>query len=159
MASTPAATMDGRIPPMPPHWILDGDPESPKYNGSLMQKVVLIIHSGFCAVTIGAGNLRPLWERCNTNEPGAWEEGRNSLRERIQHTNIVVRSLFFQHGRPFSIFFRAVCSSQRSRLSVVPTHRRTLNSFLTQRRAPRVSCSSPSDSPSRVSSSDPQSCW
>ena len=76
---------------MPPHWVFDGDKDSPNYTGSIIQKVVLVIHHAFCAVTIGASDLRPLWERCQTNEPGVWAESRDSLRERIQHTNIVVR--------------------------------------------------------------------
>ena len=96
-----SAKMGDEIPPMPPHWIFDGERESPNYAGSTMQKVVLVTHRAFCAVTIGSSNLRPLWERCND---GGWEEGRNSLRERIQHTNIVVRFFGFKMGVPFLIF-------------------------------------------------------
>ena len=150
-----SAKMGDEIPPMPPHWIFDGERESPNYTGSTMQKVVLVTHRAFCAVTIGSSNLRPLWERCND---GGWEEGRSSLRERIQHTNIVVRSFGFNTGRSFLDFYRLVCFLPRSRPSAAPTHRRILDGFRTRRRALRLSSSCPLDFPSQVSSSDPQLC-
>jgi len=89
MASTLAATNDDEIPPLPPHWIFDGEPDSPNYTGSLVQKVVLISHRILCLITFGGSSLRQLWERSHTTEEETWAEGRDSLRERIQHTNIV----------------------------------------------------------------------
>jgi len=89
MASTLTAMKDDEIPQIPPHWIFDGERDSPKYTGSLAQKVVLLFHRALCFVTFGGASIRPMWNRIHTTEPGAWEEGRDSLRERISHHNIV----------------------------------------------------------------------
>lgn len=104
MASSRAVAMDDDVPPLPPHWIFDGERDSPNYTGSLTQKVELVIHRILCIVTFGHPRLRPVWERSFTMDAGGWEEGRNSLRERIQHTNIVVRSSSFNVGGPFLSF-------------------------------------------------------
>ena len=74
-------------------------------------------------------------------DSGAWEYGRDMMRERIQHTNIVVRTPRFQHGRIFLEFRRVVCFLQRSRPSVAPIHRGTLDSFRTRKRDLLVSYS------------------
>ncbi|KAF9642150.1 hypothetical protein BDM02DRAFT_3273571 [Thelephora ganbajun] len=89
MESTPVATMNDEIPPLPPHWIFDGEPDSPNYTGSLTQRVVLTLHRVLCIMTFGGASIRPVWKRIHTTGAGVWEEGRDSLRERIQHTNIV----------------------------------------------------------------------
>jgi len=88
MESTLAATKDDRIPPLPPHWVFDGEEDSPNYTGSLMQRVVLATHHLLCVVTFGEKSLRPIWERHHT-DIAAWEYGRDTLKDRIQHTNIV----------------------------------------------------------------------
>jgi hypothetical protein len=98
-------TTDDEIPPVPSHWIFDGERDSPNYTGSLMQKVVLAINRTLCIVTFADGNLRPIWERAHKPDAGHWEEGRNALRERIEHTNIVVRSSGFGVAGHFSIPF------------------------------------------------------
>jgi len=83
--------MKDGVPPLPPHWIFDGEPDSPNYTGSLVQKAVLAFHRTLALVTFGVGSLRPTWERCHLayHDEGIWAEGRDSLRERIQHTNVV----------------------------------------------------------------------
>ena len=89
---------DNEIPPPPPHWIFDGEPDSPNYTGSLTQRVVLATHRTLCIVTFAEKSLRPIWVRNHMEDSEAWEYGRDMLRERIQHTNIVVRFLRFQRG-------------------------------------------------------------
>jgi len=93
------------MPPLPPHWIFDGEPDSPNYTGSLMQKVVSALYRILCVVTFGEKSLRPIWERRFMADSGAWERGREMLRERIEHTNIVVRSLGFIAGECFVFRF------------------------------------------------------
>ena len=95
VASAIAVTMNDEIPPLPPHWIFDGERESPNYTGSLTQKTVLDIHHILCLVIFGRGSLRPIWERVHTVDTKGWEEGRNLIKERIQHSNIVVRTFDF----------------------------------------------------------------
>ena len=100
MASTLSAKEDERIPPMPPHWIFDGEEDSPNYTGSLMQRIVLATYHVLCVATFGEKSLHPIWVR-NHTDTKAWEYGRDTLKDRIQHTNIVVRSLSFRLGEPF----------------------------------------------------------
>jgi len=89
MAAVLDTKHDDNLPPLPPHWIFDGEPDSPRYTGSFKQRVVLALHRTLCIVTFGEKSLRPIWERMHAPESGAWEYGRDTLRERIQHTNIV----------------------------------------------------------------------
>jgi len=159
MASTLAATNGDEIPPLPPHWIFDGEQDSPNYTGSLAQKVVLNFHRTLCLVSFGGTGLRQIWERSHTMDSGTWEEGRNSLRERIQHTNIVVRFSCFGVGEHFLDFCRQVYFLPQSQPSAAPTHPRILDSFRTRKRVLLLSCSSPSDYPSPASLSGPQSYW
>lgn len=95
---------DDTLPPPPPHWIFDGEPDSPRYTGSFKQRAVVALHRTLCIVTFGEKSLRPIWERKHAPESGAWEYGRDTLRERIQHTNIVVRAFGFCVGVCFPIF-------------------------------------------------------
>lgn len=152
-------TMKNEIPPLPPHWIFDGEPDSPNYTGSLKQRAVLAFHRILSIVTLGGGSLRPLWERCHIENDGVWEEGRDSLRERIQHTNVVVRSFGFNAVEPLSIFRRPVYFSPPSRPSVPPTRQKIPYSFHSRKRDPRAFSSQPLDYPLQVSSSGPRPCW
>ena len=104
MASTLATVKDDGIPPLPPHWIFDGEQDSPYYTGSFRQRVVLAMYRLLCLVTFGEKSLRPLWKRNHMVDARAWEYGRDMLKDRIQHTNIVVRSLGFSSGEAFQIF-------------------------------------------------------
>ena len=144
MAAAPTLAVtadDSGVPPLPRHWILNGERDSPNYTGSLAQKLVLVTHRILCLITFGGTSLRPIWERSHCEDTRVWEEGRNSLRERIQHTNIVVSSFDLQRGGTFLDFRRAACSSQQSRPSAAPTHQRTPNSFHTRKKVRRVSYS------------------
>ena len=142
---------NGEIPPLQPHWIFDGEPDSPNYTGSLMQRLVLATYRTLCMVTFAENSLRPIWVRNHMEDPEAREHARDVLRERIQHTNIVVRFFGFNVGRSFSISRRAVCCLRRSRPSAARIRRRILNSSRTRRRDLRASCSLLSRFPWRVS--------
>ena len=142
MASTPAVTMhDSEVHSPPLHWIPNGEQNSPNYHGTLLQKVVLVIHRTLCLITFGEPSLRPIWERSHCGDAKVWEQGRNSLRERIQHTNIVVSFIDFQRGGTLLDFRRAVYFSPRSRLSAAPIHLQIPSSFHTLKKVPRVSYS------------------
>ena len=69
-------------------------------------KVVLMINRILCLVTFGRTSLRPIWGRSHSMESGLWEEGRDSLSERIQHTNIIVSPFDFVVAGHSSIFVR-----------------------------------------------------
>ena len=112
---TTAVTMDDGTPPLPPHWIFNGERDSPNYNGSLIHQVVLVAHRILCLVTFGGMSLRPIWVRSHSMEVEVWEEGRNMLRERIQHTNIVVRSFGSGVAGHSSIFFVGRFASHHDR--------------------------------------------
>ena len=66
---------------------------------------------------------------------GVWQEGRDSLRERIQHTNVVV-SCFYSSwwGVPID-FCREAYSLPRSQRSALAIHPRIPSSFHIRRRA------------------------
>ena len=81
---------DSALPPSPPHWIFGGERDSPGYTGSFKQRVVPALYRTLCIVT-----LHLIWGRMHAPESGAWEYGRDTFRERVQHTNIVVRALSF----------------------------------------------------------------
>ena len=129
------------VPPPPRHWILNGERDSPNYTVSLAQNVVLFTHRILCLVAFGEPSIRPIWERSHCGDITDWEETRSSLRERIQHMNIIVSSFGFQRGGTLLYSRRAVYFSPRSRPSAAPIHLQIPSSFHTRKKVPRVSYS------------------
>jgi len=87
--TNPATEKNDEIPSMDKHWIFYGEPTSLNDTRSLAQRVVLAISRILCLVAFGWPNLSPAWERSHSKDKD-WEEGKDSLRKRIEHTNVVV---------------------------------------------------------------------
>jgi len=100
------------VPPMPPHWVLKQEDNWFTY----------MIFWTFCGISFGHQGLESFWEACHRNcPPEIWEAERDSLRGRLEHTNIVVR---FRRiidecviGFDCAGWLRPVCSSVRWRRS------------------------------------------
>lgn len=77
---------------MPSHWVFKRDNPTPKDAYSFWQYLWHIPHQFFCVISLGHGSLRDVWSGSYPGCPiEVWKEGRNELRERLEHINLVVR--------------------------------------------------------------------
>ena len=103
MVAAPNLKHDNAIPLFPPQCI-SMENQTPQYTRSSKQRGVLALHCTLCIVTFGEKSLCPIWEQKHAPESGAWEYGRDMLREHIQHMNIVIHTLDFCAGEYFPTF-------------------------------------------------------
>lgn len=147
--SSSIVIVDSEIHPLPSHWNFELRADPANKIMFLVQSLVLVAHRVLGLVAFGQVNLQSTWDRCHGTD-GDWGEGRDMVRERIQHTNIVVCFICFCRGRTTLDFCRQVYFSPPLRPSLPPIRPRIPLSFRTRNRALCVSSLQPSDYPSRV---------
>lgn len=82
-----------QVPPVPLHWIFERDGHS-KYHGHFCWRPFThSLYHLFCVIGLGHASLHAVWEECYEGcSDRDWEHFRDELRERLEHTNLVVRS-------------------------------------------------------------------
>jgi len=98
------------IPEMPSHWIFERDGHLPAHSYFCWSPFFHLLHHLLCVIGFGHGSLYHVWEVSHPDCPvEVWESGRDSLRERLQHINVMV---CFQRrlDKRFIDFFCAVWS-------------------------------------------------
>jgi hypothetical protein len=119
-------TEDPHIPEIPSHWIFKRDKHPVGHAYFCWSPFLHFLHHLFCVIGLGHASLHEVWKTCH---PGCsdevWEHGRDRLRERLEHINIVVR-LSKSDGRPLFLIentsLRRVCSYLPLRRFVLQTH-------------------------------------
>ena len=80
------------LPNMPPHWVFERG-RHPDHWFLCWRPLAHFIYRVFCVIGLGHSDLGIVWKASHPKCPvETWEAGRDSLRERIQHINVVVRS-------------------------------------------------------------------
>jgi len=79
------------VPEMPSHWVFERDEHSKHWYLS-WHRFAHFLYRVFCVIGLGHADLKTVWVTTHPNCPvEIWEAGRNSLRERLEHVNLVVR--------------------------------------------------------------------
>ena len=82
---------DAQIPEIPSHWVFGGGGDSSKH--FCWRPFTHFLHHLFCVIGLGHASLHSVWKDSYPGCPDeVWEKGRDRLRERLEHINIVVRS-------------------------------------------------------------------
>ena len=110
------------VPEMPPHWVFERDKHPEHWYSSYWHLFTHFLYRTFCVIGLGHADLETVWETTHPDCPvEIWEAGRNSLRERLEHVNLVVRSRRTIDeqlvGLNCDVWPRPVCSSLRWRRS------------------------------------------
>ena len=135
-------------PPMPHHWVFKRDKHSDHWF-FCWRPFAHFVYRVFCVIGLGHTDLKTVWE---TSYPGCpvegWEAGRDSLRERLEHVNLVVRFRWSLDeclvDLDCDVWSRLVCSSRRWRHFARQTLLGTRECYHIRRLAPIPSSSYPS---------------
>lgn len=80
------------VPEIPSHWIFDRDGHLSNHSYFCWGPPIHCLYHLLCVISFGHASLYQVWESTYPDCPvEVWEHGRDMLRERIQHINIVVR--------------------------------------------------------------------
>jgi len=80
------------VPELPPHWIFKRDEHPLKHTDFCWWPFFHFLHHLFCVIGLGHASLHYVWEVSYPGCPAeVWGPWRDTLRERLQHINIVVR--------------------------------------------------------------------
>jgi len=78
------------IPEIPSHWIFERDGHPSKHTYFCWSPFMHFLHHLFCVIGLGHASLHHVWEDSHPDcSAEVWEHGRDMLRERLQHINIV----------------------------------------------------------------------
>ena len=96
MSETPVRddhkTENSHIPEIPSHWIFKRDKHPVEHPYFCWSPFTHFLHHLFCVIGLGHASLHQVWKMCHPGCPDdVWENGRDRLRERLEHINIVVR--------------------------------------------------------------------
>lgn len=81
-----------RVPEIPPHWVFERENHPTGHSYFCWRPFTHFLHHLFCAIGFGHSSMHTVWENAHPDCPvEIWEAGRNLVRERMQHINIVVR--------------------------------------------------------------------
>ena len=85
-------TEENIVPEIPSHWLFKRDNHPLNHTYFCWRPFMHFLHHLFCAIGFGHASLHTVWEKAHPDTPDKiWEAGRDLLRERLEHINIVVR--------------------------------------------------------------------
>jgi hypothetical protein len=81
-----------KLPAIPPHWIFERDGHPSRHTYFCWWPFFHFLHHLFCVIGLGHASLHDVWEMTYLDCPAeVWERWRDTVRARLEHTNIVVR--------------------------------------------------------------------